>query len=235
MALESASFISGLVDTNPTGSDSISQGDDHLRLIKKVVQDSLPDVDQAAATVIVKATAPTTQVQGTIWYDTNLGVLKVNTAATSATPSWSDLMGGAGTRAFSVTKGGTNQTISTGSPEKVTWSTEEFDVGGVFASDKFTCDVAGKYHFYFCLKYTASALYDNEVRLNKNGSLVRYANYFIAYDSGANTGRPSMQLEATLDLAVSDYVEVFVHQESGGDLDIDGATTSTWFTGYKIA
>jgi len=235
MALESAAFISGLVDTNPSGSDSISQGDDHLRLIKKVVQDSLPDVDQAAATVIVKGTAPTTQVKGTIWYDTTLGILKVNTATTGASPSWSDLMGGAGTRAFSVTKGGTNQTISTGSPEKVTWSTEEFDVGGVFASDRFTCDVAGKYHFYFCLKYTASALYDNEVRLYKNGSLFRYANYFIAYDSGANTGRPSMQLEATLDLAVNDYIEVWVHQESGGDLDIDGATTSTWFTGYKIA
>jgi len=235
MGLESASFISGLVDTNPSGSDSISQGDDHLRLIKKVVQDSLPDVDQAAATVIVKGTAPTTQVKGTIWYDTTLGILKVNTATTGASPSWSDLMGGAGSRAFSVTKGGTNQTIGTGSPEKVTWSTEEFDVGGVFASDRFTCDVAGKYHFYFCLKYTASALYDNEVRLNKNGSLFRYANYFIAYDSGANTGRPSMQLEATLDLAVNDYIEVWVHQESGGDLDIDGATTASWFTGYKIA
>ena len=235
MGLESASFISGLVDTNPTGSDSISQGDDHLRLIKKVVQDSLPDVDQAAATVIVKATAPTTQVKGTIWYDTTLGILKVNTADTSSSPSWADLSGGAGTRAFSVTKGGTNQTIGTGSATKVTWSTEEYDVGGVFASNKFTCDVAGKYHFYFCLKYTASALYDNEVRLYKNGSLVRFANYFIAYDSGANTGRPSMQLEATLDLAVSDYIEVYVHQESGGDLDIDGATTASWFTGYKIA
>ena len=235
MGLESASFISGLVDTNPSGSDSISQGDDHLRLIKKVVQDSLPDVDQAAATVIVKATAPTTQVKGTIWYDTTLGILKVNTADTSSSPSWADLSGGAGTRAFSVTKGGTNQTIGTGSATKVTWSTEEYDVGGVFASNKFTCDVAGKYHFYFCLKYTASALYDNEVSLYKNGSKIRYANYFIAYDSGANTGRPSMQLEATFDLAVSDYIEVYVHQESGGDLDIDGVTTASWFTGYKIA
>ena len=235
MALEDVNYVTELVKENPPGTDAISEGDNHIRLIKKVLTQSLPDVDQAAATVIVKATAPTTQVKGTIWYDTTLGVLKVNTAATSATPSWSDLSGGAGTRAFSVTKGGSNQTIGTGSATKVTWSTEEYDVGGVFASDKFTCDVAGKYHFYFCLKYTASALYDNEVRLYKNGSLVRYANYFIAYDSGANTGRPSMQLEATLDLAVSDYIEVFVHQESGGDLDIDGATTASWFTGYKIA
>ena len=236
MALESASYISGLVATNPSGSDSISQGDDHLRLIKDVLKTSLPDVDQAAATVIVKATAPTTQVKGTIWYDTTLGILKVNTATTGSSPSWSDLMGGAGTRAFSVTKGGTNQTgVVSGTATKVTWSTEEFDVGGVFASDKFTCDVAGKYHFYTAAKLTGNVLYDNYIALYKNGSLFRYANYFIAYDSGANTGVPTMQLEANLDLAVNDYVEVFVHQESSSNQTVDGATTATWFTGYKIA
>ena len=236
MGLESASFISGLVDTNPSGSDSISQGDDHIRLIKKVVQDSLPDVDQAAATVIVKGSAPTTQIQGTIWYDSTNGVLKVNTAATGSSPSWSELVGGPGARAFSVTKGGTNQTgVASGTWTKVTWPTEEFDVGGVFASDKFTCDLAGKYHFYFALKLTGNVLYDNAVALYKNGSMVRYANYFIAYDSGANTGVPTMQLETSLDLAATDYVEVFVHQESSSDQTVDGATTATWFTGNKIA
>jgi hypothetical protein len=236
MGLESASFISGLVDTNPSGSDSISQGDDHLRLIKKVVQDSLPDVDQAAATVIVKGTAPTTQVKGTIWYDTTLGILKVNTATTGASPSWADLAGGAGTRAFSVTKGGTNQTgVVSGTWTKVTWPTEEYDVGGVFASDKFTCDVAGKYHFYFALKLTGNVLYDNAVGLYKDGVLYRFANYFIAYDSGANTGVPTMQMEAALDLTVGQYVEVFVHQESSSNQTVDGATTASWFTGHKIA
>lgn len=235
MGLESATYVSGLVSTNPSGSDSISQGDDHLRLCKDVLKNSFPDVDQAAATVIVKATAPTTQVKGTIWYDTTLGILKVNTAATGSSPSWSDLMGGAGSRAFSVTKGGSNQTIATNTNTKVTWGTEEFDVGNVFASDKFTCDVAGKYHFYAAVKYTSSALYDNVIWLYKNGSQFRHANYFIAYDGGANTGRPTMQLEATVDLAVNDYMEVWVHQESGGDLDVDGSTQASWFTGYKIA
>ena len=72
------------------------------------------------------------------------------------------------------------------------------------------------------------------VALYKNGSLVRYANYFLAYDSGANTGVPTMQMEASLSLAVSDYVEVYVHQESGGDQTVDGSATATWFNGHRI-
>jgi len=247
MALENVDFVTELVQANPPGTDVIAEGDNHIRLIKKVLKLSFPDVDRQAATIIVKTTAPATQIKGTIWYDTTANLLKINTADDAATASWvtvnvgapwaAGTFGGsaAGYRSFSVTKGGTNQTgVASGTQTKVTWPTEEWDTGGVFASDKFTCDLAGKYHFYFALKLTGNVLYDNAVTLYKNGSSVRYANYFIAYDSGANTGVPTMQLEANLDLSVSDYIEVYVHQESGGDQVVDGATTATWFNGYRI-
>jgi hypothetical protein len=52
MALESATYISGLVTTNPTGSDSISQGDDHIRLIKTVLKNTFPNVASVIAPVI---------------------------------------------------------------------------------------------------------------------------------------------------------------------------------------
>ena len=52
MALESASYIDGLVTTNPTGSDSISQGDDHIRLIKTVLKASLPNVTTATTPLV---------------------------------------------------------------------------------------------------------------------------------------------------------------------------------------
>jgi len=234
MALESTSFVSGLVSTNPTASDNVSQGRDHLNLLKAVLKTSFPDVDQAAATVIVKSSAPSTQVKGTIWYNTTLDILQMNTAATGSSPVWANLAGGPGNRSFSVTKGGTDQTIGTGSHTKVTWSNEEWDTGSIFASDKFTCDVIGKYHFHAAVKWKANALLDFEISLYKNGSKVKYVNYFVSYDSGANTGRPTMQIEASLSLAVNDYVEVYVHQESGGNLDIDGDNTASWFTGRLV-
>ncbi len=48
MPLETGEFITDLVITNPLGTDPKSQGDDHMRLIKKVVQQSFPNIDAAA-------------------------------------------------------------------------------------------------------------------------------------------------------------------------------------------
>mgnify|MGYP001428693723 FL=1 len=47
MSLESAYFISSLVPTNPPGTDLRAQGDDHLRLIKSVLQNTFPNAFKA--------------------------------------------------------------------------------------------------------------------------------------------------------------------------------------------
>jgi len=47
MALESTTFINGLVATNPTGTDPRSQGDDHIRLVKSAVAATFPNITGA--------------------------------------------------------------------------------------------------------------------------------------------------------------------------------------------
>lgn len=47
MGLETATYIDQLVDTNPDGTDAKSQGDDHIRLVKKVLQNSFPNITGA--------------------------------------------------------------------------------------------------------------------------------------------------------------------------------------------
>ncbi len=44
MALETGTYISDLVVTNPTSSDPKSQGDDHLRLLKSTIKTTFPSV-----------------------------------------------------------------------------------------------------------------------------------------------------------------------------------------------
>lgn len=46
MSLESASFIKALVASNPEGTDPKSQGDDHLRMIKAVLQSQFSGLTQ---------------------------------------------------------------------------------------------------------------------------------------------------------------------------------------------
>jgi len=82
MALESASYLNGLVSTNPAATDNVSQGDDHLRLIKSVLKNSFPSVDTAVNAIHTSASAPATAISaGLIWFDTANNVLKIRNEA----------------------------------------------------------------------------------------------------------------------------------------------------------
>jgi hypothetical protein len=47
MALESTTYINGLVATNPAGTDPKSQGDDHIRMVKSAVKTTFPNITGA--------------------------------------------------------------------------------------------------------------------------------------------------------------------------------------------
>ena len=50
MTVESASYISQLNSSNPSASDPVSEGDDHLRLVKSVLQTQFPNLSTTAVT-----------------------------------------------------------------------------------------------------------------------------------------------------------------------------------------
>jgi hypothetical protein len=47
MPIESANYINQLVPSQPQGGESISEGDDHLRVIKNAVKQSFPNINAA--------------------------------------------------------------------------------------------------------------------------------------------------------------------------------------------
>ena len=78
MALESGTYLDDLVTTNPTASDNVSAGDDHLRLLKTVLKNSFPSVDAAVNAIHTGTSAPSTGItQGLLWLDTTNNVLKL--------------------------------------------------------------------------------------------------------------------------------------------------------------
>jgi hypothetical protein len=48
MAVESATWVTQLVSTNPVVSDPVGEGDDHLRMLKTVLKNSFPSTSTTA-------------------------------------------------------------------------------------------------------------------------------------------------------------------------------------------
>ena len=85
MALESGTYLDDLVATNPTASDNVSQGDNHLRLIKEVLKNSFPSVDAVVNAIHTSAAAPSTSITaGLLWFDTTNNLLKLRNEANDA-------------------------------------------------------------------------------------------------------------------------------------------------------
>jgi len=101
MSIESASYISGLVSANPPGTDVISEGDNHLRLIKTVLKATLPNGYQAMNGIHTsEGTAPTSTSAGQLWFDTSANLLKMRNEDDDG---WIVLAASEGARVLDVT------------------------------------------------------------------------------------------------------------------------------------
>jgi hypothetical protein len=80
MGLETATYVSSLVATNPTGADQKRQGDDHLRLIKSTLQATFPNADKPwyfpnTTTEAINFSIASTDQNKTFLIDTTAGTL----------------------------------------------------------------------------------------------------------------------------------------------------------------
>lgn len=136
---------------------------------------------------------------------------------------------------FSVHKNGTDQTaVATGTDTKVTWATELFDFSDDFdiaTNERFTCTIPGTYALSGCARW--NTVVDQVLiatRIYKNGAVLHSSEGLTA-GAGAGQGRV---ISANVDLVVNDYVELFAHQQTGANRDINGSADLTWFTGTRV-
>lgn len=82
MALESATYISELVAANPPGTDPISQGDDHIRMIKDVLKTQFSGL--VGTTAVTTSEAEMNLLDGVTATTAELNYLDITTLGTSA-------------------------------------------------------------------------------------------------------------------------------------------------------
>lgn len=67
MALENATYISDLVSGNPLSTDTVSQADDHLRLIKSVLKTTFPNLNAPVTATPAQLNSPIPAGVITMW------------------------------------------------------------------------------------------------------------------------------------------------------------------------
>ena len=131
----------------------------------------------------------------------------------------------------------TAQIITSGTQQKVTFGTENFDSNSNFASSRFTPTVAGYYQLNASVRLDGGSSGTGELMITiwKNGTeYARGWNNTGVAQSGAG-GWFSMQIS---DIAVAngstDYFEIYVQQTSGGNLGTTAGSNISYFSGCMV-
>ena len=145
----------------------------------------------------------------------------------------------AGDNAFAV-GGASNQSVSSASTTKIVLDNEIFDVGGNFASNKFTVPSggAGKYLITFnhSLGGSSNDITKSVISIYKNGSQEAVVNQL----EGTSTARHrSCTMTAIMSLADSDYIEFYTHIAGTSPFVVFEYSScsydGTWVSGCKIS
>ena len=138
------------------------------------------------------------------------------------------------TPAFGATQNSTQTVSNTTWTELTNFGREIFDTDNNFASNRFTPTTAGKYFFYastFFNNITA----ENYIALSKNGAITGTNDNFQMLRNRDGSVY-NTQVSGFFDMNGStDYVSVFVYQQSGSNQDYGSTNHShARFTGYKL-
>jgi hypothetical protein len=143
--------------------------------------------------------------------------------------------------AFSVyPSSSVQQTITSGSQQKVLFQNEEFDVGNCFASNKFTPTVAGYYQLNAVVRISGTmGTGESMLVIWKNGAELKRGWNASGTEVGANFFALQVSALVYAD-GVDDYFEIYIQQGSGGNRDITVAHQAggwgniTWFNGTYV-
>ena len=194
-------------------------------------------------TIDTRSGTSTMQIGSTNTSTINIGVsgdtINVPSGVTIANAGTATGFGVAGTESFYVAKtGSADQTLTNQTYTKMTFDSEGVDAGNNFASDKYTVPSAGKYFFEAQVKGQSST--DAKIQIfvtaiYKNGTMI------VRNHNELTTGYEKMiskNVSVVLDLAASDYMEVYCYlgQASSTTLTVAGDSYgATHFLGYKLA
>jgi hypothetical protein len=112
---------------------------------------------------------------------------------------------------------------------KVNFQVEEFDTAGLFASSRFTPNVAGYYQLNASVQFSGSTT-NPLCYITKNGSQVKCGSYV----AGSFSGPVSVASGLVYLNGSTDYVEVAAYHSTGSAVNTVAAAETTRFDGCLV-
>jgi len=134
------------------------------------------------------------------------------------------------TPAFYAYVNGSAQSVSANTITKVTLNGTLLDTDSAFSSSKFTVpsSKAGNYFISASSGYNSATDWDNHfVFIYKNGAAISKVSNRQEYDTLNKTS-------VVTTLAVGDYIELYVNQESGSSQNLRTPSSEVYLQGFKL-
>lgn len=119
---------------------------------------------------------------------------------------------------------GADGPASTATWTKVSYPNEKFDTNSNFASSRFTATVAGYYQINASAYFYPSPVGQCQIAIYKNGTSYLVGTVIPNVNEG-----PACVVSAIISLAATNYIEVYVYQNSGGNLNFGSSDFSGCF------
>lgn len=146
MTLETVSYIGSLVPTNPSSTDTVSQADDHIRLIKQVLLNTFPNLTGQVTLSQSQMNNPIPKGVISLWYGLidNIPSGWQLCDGTNQTPNLIDkFIVGAGSTYSPNSSGGSLSSGSSGTHSHTVVSAGSHNHGGVTGQATITSGVSG--------------------------------------------------------------------------------------------
>jgi hypothetical protein len=115
--------------------------------------------------------------------------------------------------------------LTTGVPTVVTFNSERWDTDTIHSTSsntgRLTCSTAGVYQIFATVEFAANATGQRSLALRRTGGVT--VGYTVV--DAAAAGVTALTISVQDILAVNDYVELLATQTSGGNLNVDSATS----------
>jgi len=123
-----------------------------------------------------------------------------------------------------------NFSMTINTTQKVTGWTEEWDTGSCFASDKFVAPRAGRYNVHFQGNFSVGSDGDQiEIMIYKNGAEAKQR-----ISRAKTSGTQGFIISAVLDLAASDYLEIYVRNADNSDTLQSSNNDTFWYISTHV-